>query len=52
MCELIVKLVYDEMNIRRCIKKSIAVQIEKQTDRQVERTSGLADRQVDTYRQV
>ena len=26
MYELIVKFVYDEMNIRRCIKKSIAVQ--------------------------
>ena len=26
MYELIVKLVYDEMNICRCIKKSIAVQ--------------------------
>ena len=25
MCELIVKLVCDEMNIRRCTKKSIAV---------------------------
>ena len=27
MCELIAKLVCDEMNIRRCIKKSIAVQM-------------------------
>ena len=27
MHELIVKLVYDEMNIYRCIKKSIAVQM-------------------------
>ena len=27
MCELIVKLVYDEMNIRRCIRKSIAVHV-------------------------
>ena len=26
MCELIAKFVCDEMNIRRCIKKSIAVQ--------------------------
>ena len=26
MCELIVNLVCDEMNIRRCLKKSIAVQ--------------------------